>query len=194
MAKLTKIQKDEIIDRALKDTFEVRRQLLIRDKNLAAHALYEAIFPKEMRDKMKALPAGWLPTTTVLRINNFKNPPTPEPAPYLYKRFSIEPAVLITAEIQLDDITINYSNEAEAFAVEGLVSIISAIDNLGSERGELKSAIQQLIYPVTTEKRLIEIWPEGVKYMTPINTAENLPAVTSTQVVELMAKFKEKRP
>ncbi len=194
MARLTKTEKNDIIDRAVKDTFQARKQLLQRDTNLAAHALYDAVFPKEIRDKMKALPQGWMPTTTTIRINNYKNPPTVETAAHYYKRFPVEPAVVLPYEVLNKDIHINYDDPAQAAAIQTLYDLGVREKKLSEEVSCLRQALQQLIYPVTTDKKLIEIWPEGVKYMTPIDTTENLPAVTSTQVVELMAEFKEKRP
>jgi len=183
MARLLKTDKEDTIRRALADTFQVREQKVKRELNLAAHQLYEAYFTEEERKLMKTLPLGWLQPVTSLQIKNLLNAG--------WVRAGIEPAVLLPQIVHEGGMRIDRNNPLHVAAEAAITLARKAEMKLKDDKEVLKKSLEALVFPITTDKKLSEVWPEGGKYMTPIDKSENLPALTSATVVDLMAKFKE---
>lgn len=66
--KLTKTEKEKIVNRALNDVFKVKEQKLQLAREKLALDIYETIFSADERRMISSLPAGWMLTRTNLRV------------------------------------------------------------------------------------------------------------------------------
>lgn len=181
MAKLTKAEKEAIINRAVKDVFEKKFQRLKEQEYKLSLEAYDSLYSQEEKDLIKKLPDRWLHHCTTLGLGYVDGS---------YRNLQFKNAVKVTYDI--------YNSSSSSIKDKLSSALNSKLTNLydkkaaleGKERLLLKK-LSALVMPITTDNKLVEVWPEGVKYMTPIDKSENLPSVTSKEVVDLMKAFSE---
>lgn len=178
MGRLTKAEKENIVDRAVADVTKVKEQKPQNRLYKVSTKIYDSLFTKEQKDLMAKLPDGWLRSETSLRVNRLHH------RNWEYLKF--KNAVLSTCAMSCG---LN-STDLGRGLVEELIKVYEDKDSFDKEKRVLRGKLDNLLSTITSEKKLTEIWPEGTKYLTPRDSTENLPSITSKEVVELMAKMK----
>lgn len=175
MGRLTKAEKDLVIDRAIADVITPKRNKLKDEYFKASLEAYKNMLTDDEWGIFNKCNKGWFQSRTRcgVYINGkytsllFKNAVS---FPYNIGTF---PADRLTDEIN-----------------DKLSGLLQKQEELENNEKSLIRKLTSLLQPITTEKKLSEVWPDGVKYMTPCDSTENLPALTSKEVVEFMNKLK----
>jgi len=163
--RLTIAMKDQIVTKVLAETI---------DKKLAERTKAEREFGDSIvkfihepyADIMKQLPSTAFMTESSVRVvwgdrNNYKYVNSND-----YKAF-YRPLMLNT--------------DSKSTWVKILNNLETQKDVLNKQRRELAHDLRQVVNSVTTVKRLLEVWPEGKKWIEEVclNITPNLPAVTT---------------
>lgn len=182
MARLTQQEKDWILTRALRDTFQKREGKLQIEWYYLSSKVFREMYTAEERALMKTIPAGWLDTVTDVY---FSHPA----ANKSFMRLSFNPAIQAPHQFNINTVysTTMLSTELH----DAFTKYFLKEKQLAEQQETLKSKLKLLLKTITTDKKLSEVWPEGTKYLTVCDTTENLPMVTSSEIVTMMTEFKE---
>lgn len=177
MGRLTKSEKELIIERALKDVFKTKEDKLELEGKKLADQMYLTLYTDSEKELLNKSPKKWFNHVTDCScyINGD------------YTRMKFSGAKTITADKYGDSFSTQLLPKELS---DKLVAWRDKRDQLNKDKKSLNSKLNSLVMPITTEKKLIEVWPDGAKYLTPCDKTENLPAITSKEVTELMAKLK----
>lgn len=178
MGRLTKAEKELIVDRAVVDVTKVKEQKLQERLYKASMRIYDSLFTKEQKDLMAKLPDGWLCSETSIRVNRLQY----RSWEYLKFKNAVRSTYAMSCGLNAEDLG--------SGLVEELIEVYEDKDSFDKEKRVLRGKLNNLLSTITSEKKLTEVWPEGTKYLTPCDSPENLPSITSKEVVELMAKMK----
>lgn len=177
MGRLTKSEKELIIERALKDVFKTKEDKLELEGKKLADQMYLTLYTDSEKELLNKSPKKWFNhvTNCSCYING------------CYTQMKFSGAKAITADKYGDTFSTQLLPKELS---DKLVAWRDKRDQLNKDKKSLNSKLNSLVMPITTEKKLIEVWPDGAKYLTPCDKTENLPAITSKEVTELMAKLK----
>lgn len=178
MGRLTKAEKENIVDLAIADVTKTKELKLQNRLYKVSMKIYDSLFTKEQKDLMAKLPDGWLGSETSIRVNNLRI----RRWEFLKFKNAVRSPHTVSCGLNAKDL--------DSGLVEELIKVYEDEDSFKDDRRKLRRKLEDLLSPITTEKKLTEVWPEGTKYLTPCNSTENLPLITSKEVVELMAKMK----
>ena len=178
MGRLTKAEKENIVDRAVADVTKVKEQKLQERLYKVSMKIYESLFTKEQKDLMAKLPDGWLHSVTSIQVTGLQR----RSWEYLKFKNAVRSTYAMSCGLN--------STELDSGLVEELIKVYEDKDSFDKEKRVLRGKLNNLLSTITSEKKLTEVWPEGTKYLTSCDSTENLPCITSKEVVELMAKMK----
>lgn len=176
--KLTTAMKDRIVESIMKDTFTSREQSILSEKTSLGEAIY-ADFYGQYKTKMMALPECMFlqKSTFSIKIEG--------------DRFTYDLPVSSTRRFgKCHDYGNMYIAKDHPFAA-AYRDIERKENVLVSDKTALRQTLKSTIYPVTTDKRLVEIWPDAEKYIprTPAAMA-NLPAVRCDELNEMIGRMR----
>lgn len=160
MGKLTKVIRDQIIAAASKDLFTEERDALNKRGNVLADAVFDKhVATPAQYAAMKKLPNGFFNTTGIVRCRLTE---TNDPDAYVVRTdLELSQDRLVPAFIS------NYNSPT--FVDPDAYAEFQAIENargaLEQRCGEIISQIGQVVFSANTTKRLLEIWPEGAKFI-----------------------------
>jgi hypothetical protein len=178
MGRLTKDEKENIAYRAVADVTKAKEQKLQERLYSVSLKIYNSLFTKEQKDLMAKLPDGWLQYETSIRVNKLQY----RRCEYLKFKNAVRSTYAMSCGLN--------ANDLDSSLVEELIKVYEDKDSFDKEKRVLRGKLDNLLSTITTEKKLTEVWPEGTKYLTPCDSTENLPSITSKEVVYLMAKMK----
>ena len=178
MGRLTKAEKENIVDRAVADVTKAKEQKLQERLYSVSLKIYDSRFTKEQKDLMAKLPNGWLHSVTRIQVTGLRH----RNWEYLKFKNAVRSTYAMSCGL--------FAPELDSSLVEELIKVCEDKDSFDKEKRVLRKKLNDLLLTITTEKKLTEVWPEGTKYLTPCDSTENLPAITSKEVVELMAKMR----
>lgn len=183
--KLTKTIKENIIDKAVTKTMQAYEDAYTKRKHEFGELLYNLMYSEIDQQKMQALPDGWLPTSSSLRISLSDGSCDVRANMSDYKKV-----------LAVDNNYRSFDGSSWTLGTKRKVRKIEAELNEAykakrDKEQQLGRALRQLIMPCTTLKKLREVWPEGEEFFTsePEFTA-NLPAVRATAVNEMIAAIR----
>lgn len=185
MARLLKSQKEDIVNCVVKDTLRARRDKLKNDKEDFASLVYESVLTKEMRNYIaKAPEATYFPHSTNMYVKLLSA--SYEGRDLTLKNAKPFPYFLYQSQTEAFD-SLPEETKARLFSLNAdLVERQKAIDK---DQRELRAKTRGVLNSVTTEKKLLEVWPEAIKYMTSPEVTSNLPQVTSSELNDLITIF-----
>ncbi len=178
MGRLTKAEKENIVDRAVVDVTKVKEQKLQERLYKASMRIYDSLFTKEQKDLMAKLPDGWLHSVTSIQVTGLQRLSWE----YLKFKNAVRSTYAMCCGFNATDLGSGLAEE--------LIKVYEDKDSFDKENRVLRGKLNNLLSTITSEKKLTEVWTEGTKYLTPCDSTENLPSITSKEVVELMAKMK----
>lgn len=149
--RLTNHMRDCIRDALLKHRFGEEQKALAAQKESLAVRLYDHFFPKELQDKLNALPKGFLPEGCEIWVrmgegtNHFERFPFPDGQNRRYRSADHNRWRVLDREHPL---CVEY------------MAIHSKEEDIVKTRRELKSQIVAALNSATTVGKLITLWPE----------------------------------
>lgn len=179
--KLTTSIRDKIIHNALKNAFAAEKAAIASDKTAFAKMVYDHVIPVEHQEILSKVPVCYLNrgssvsfrlrapgASAYTRVNVSMGEERPQSHELFYNNIHIEDAAIDAAWSAI------YERERQ-------------VENATSE---LREKISQVVWSVSTVKRLLEVWPEGKEFIpaSATATAATLPAVVVTGLNEMLAK------
>lgn len=153
--RLTNFIREQILDAVLKHAFAEREKALEAEKHALGDAVYNDTYPEPLRKQMAALPEGFLPTDSDLRVQFEGHRFTHV---YFGERRRVAKCHDYSAARVYDEkhpLTLRY----EAWK--------KAQDELGAEKSKAKSSAEAVLGSVTTVNKLIQVWPEVEQFARP---------------------------
>jgi len=144
--KLTNDIRTTIANNAIKESFKERDDALKKRHHDMGMKLYEILFPKDLRDKLKKIPDGWFGMDKCLKFNC---------AGYNLT-FLVDEEVPVPRSYGcavLGAITGAEAEEAQALAKESEV--------MRNEAKAAHRALSTMLASITSTKQLEQAWPEG---------------------------------
>jgi len=176
--KLTKVMKDRIIKSIMTDTFTVREQMVEIEKTKLANRIYADYYDIYKND-MARLPESFFLQKSSINVKFGNNDSVGLSMgstrlvgkQHEYGRFEFE---------ENNPRTIDYR------------AIQAKMRTLSVDRDNLRSTLQSIIHPITTDKRLIEVWPDAEQHIPRTAAATvNLPVIQVDGLNALISSMKE---
>lgn len=183
--------RDLVVRRLLIHAFREPADDLIRDMRSHALGVYQDLYTAGSRDKMSALPEGWLPTANNVEVRFGSSS-------YLHLRFdgttniggSVHKVCTKREALFLRMLSRHIRRCAKVYDDDHALS--STWRGLVARRDALKKSIEEaegraraILNSVTTTNRLVEVWPEVKPYLDQPREVK-LPAVPVQEVNELL--------
>lgn len=166
--RLTKDIKEKIIANVLK-TLDARKEKLMDEGKALAELIYNTLVPPEMQAIMAQLPTEYFYTSNIINVCLNGE----------YARFDLE-GRCVRSHLQFD---------APKLLPQSMLSLVHISEKEHQEAYtaakhyeqwckrfridylKLRSLTENMVNSVTTDKRLVEIWPEATKYIPPMESA-----------------------
>ena len=153
--RLTNFIREQILAAVLKHAFEAREKALEAEKFALGDAVYNDIYPEPLRKQMAALPDGFLPTDSDVKVQF-------EGQRFTHVYFGERRRIARTHEY----------NAARVYEAKHPLTVRydawkKAQDDLNAEKSKAKSSAEAVLGSVTTVKKLIEVWPEVEQFARP---------------------------
>lgn len=194
-AKLTTTVRDQIVARLLRHRFSGEAAQLIADRAAFAERVYDAVFAKAQRDRMNALPKGWLPTTSQVTISFGGTGRDSYASLYLSGRdYGVLDSMLDTKPDTIERPVPSIQQQGclkafeptDALSVEH-ESLCDRAASLKSAIAEARSSIGAVVNSVTTTGKLREAWPEIGTFLDDFEEVKlSLPAVPTRELNALL--------
>lgn len=193
--RLTNHMRETIVNRVIQDRFEADHKALERDRAELALACYNEHYPQTVRDRMAALPDGWLPTDndivvkfgtedrgyTRLCFNGYSHNHrlVHEMPEEIVKRFTETDAQkgCLMSLAQDHGLTVEFLKQRDEQ------------EELDEATRKARSGVKSILNSSTTVKKLLEIWPEVLPYLGDLAPAPP-PKVPAVKVEELNAQLR----
>lgn len=149
--RLTNHMRECIRDALLEHRFGEEQKALVAQKESLAVRLYDHFFPKELQDKLDALPEGFVPEDYEIQVrmgedtNHFEHFSFPGKQNRRYRSVDHNRWLVLDREDPLCKEYVVMANKKE---------------DIAKARKELKSQIVAALNSVTTVGKLITLWPE----------------------------------
>ncbi len=160
MGKLTKAIREEIIEEASEGLFAKEWDLLRKRRNALADATFNKhIATPAQYTVMRKLPSSFFNTSNELRCYFASEAGVNEECADLE----------LSQERRFPAFASKYARPVfvDSDAYDEFLSIKNAENALRKKRDEIVKQITQVVLSVNTAKRLLEIWPEGAKFIPP---------------------------
>lgn len=178
--KLTKQIKDRIVANILDDTFGARETALKEEKVALADDIYFNYYTP-YKTTMSKLPAAFFYSSSSfsIKIGGYG------------RTVHMSTSRLFSAQHTYGSVHLDDKGVFEARYVE----LMKKSDALIKDKDGLERTLRSVIEPVTTDKKLVEVWPEVNKWI-PTTTAAiiNLAAVKCDDLNDLLLKLKGGTP
>lgn len=188
--RLTNDIREKILFNVTLDTFTKREENIQKAEKKIGDALYALAVPDSELEKMKALPDGFFETTERISITNDCRIAVGLAADVgrygADGNYDMSEARLIPAMYRFGSVDIPKNGQL----FKRLVKYAKSQKKLQSDQSEFEKETRKLLWSVTTAKKLLEVWPEGEKYI-PITSTGNAVAITSEKVTKLMSCMKD---
>lgn len=177
--RLTDYLRDQICKAVIGDRFEAQRKKIAKERRSIALACYNKFYSRSIRAKMSALPDGWLPSESSIRVrlggkHDYLQFDGSSYNSEIQKRFLAKDIGPVALDLEAtDSITERYrSCEDESKDIDA------------AER-RLRQEIRSVLYSVTTTGRLLAVWPEVEPFLSNIEPATvSVPAVPVAELNE----------
>lgn len=187
--KLTNDMRTEIIERAVRGTFQKRELALKLENDALAMLVYDQLYPTDIQHQMGKLPDEFFKQTSII---------------YVQRTTSCRESDLVRLDLISSRKISARDNEWKRPLWECSVvdnAITARIDKLmvkrralENDQKNLRDSVRIMLKGITTMKRLAEEWPGGEKYykdQLPTQPVVNLPAMRGEDVTRLMAVLGE---
>ncbi len=192
--RLTNTTRDQIASAVLTHRFREPVDALIADRAAFAEEVYNDIYRKADREKMAALPKGWLTETAAINVQ------FGDSRGYESVQFSGKIYGKLGSVKTKDD---GKSVERRAFAknTHGCARVYDADHRLARKHADLGRRFEELkaafeaaerqvnaaLDSATTVNRLVEMWPEVEPFVRPLGTpSPKVPAIPTDQLNKLL--------
>lgn len=195
MTRLTKDIKETLLKKLLVHAYKDRVQEAVNANAHFAVKVYNDAFAKDL-EKINALPKGWLPTDTDIKV---QFGPTVQ---RLYFRgtlgnYSLDAPLRDCGAKVIYDTSYPFpANKKETVVKQygGVHPLVSEFDSLKAKFSELETeihratkTIEAAMNSVTTVKKLIEVWPEVEEFAKPyLEQVPNLPSIPRQELNALL--------
>jgi len=195
--RLTKDIRDSILTEVLRHRFQDRIEVLIADRAYFAEKVYNDIYRKADREKMEALPNGWLPNNTSIGVQ-FGD------GGHRYTTVLFDGAVygeVGRVRAKTDKPRERVKRRVPYKHSHGCVKVYEPAHKLSVEHQKLEGRFDELkqdyetakrqasaaLASVSTINRLVEVWPEIEPFARKYDeTPPKLPAVPTSELNKLL--------
>lgn len=175
--KLTNNMKERIIKSIMTDTFSARKEALKFEHSALANDVYDAFYGQHKK-AMAALPESFFISKSYfdIRADGGESKTLTMDTTRLFGQCHHYSSLRLDAK---DPLVIRYQEiEKKCLALNSDISC-------------LKSTLNSIILPITTDKRLAEVWPDAEKWIPRTPTAmSNLPAVRPEYINAMIENMK----
>lgn len=160
--RLTNSLRDEIIDAVVKEALKARVSALQKKEYALADLILDHIWEGH-RSAASQFPEGFFSTNTTIRVDKFRRPMpySGDPGTH-FDRYNMLigstarlPARYTYSTIELTDVKL----------VKKVEDFVQELNQLKEDITKLRSSVRQMVYAVSTDTKLFELWPEASKYM-----------------------------
>lgn len=182
MSRITKEIRDKIVAALIKHRFEARLMTIIKERAALAKAVYDDLYPMTIREKIAALPDGWIPTNEKMHVYFGTAYTSVYASGFIYGELNKVASVNRSdANFRLlakhEDGCVKKYEATHALAIEH-ERLAGAVSDIKNEISEATRAAETAILKSATIKRLIEAWPEIEPFARQFNTEKpQLPAL-----------------
>lgn len=153
--RLSNYIREQVLNAVLKHAFEAREKALEAEKFALGDAVYNDIYPEPLRKQMAALPDGFLPTDSDVKVQF-------EGQRFTHVYFGERRRIAKSHEY----------NAARVYDAKHPLTARydawkKAQDDLDAEKSKAKSSAKAVLNSVPTVKKLIEVWPEVEQFARP---------------------------
>jgi|LGVF01.2.fsa_nt_gb hypothetical protein len=176
--RLTKNTKQQILANVLSKTFKRRADRLEKDGQALGDAVYKDLFD-DHKTLMEAMPEGFLYQESGIKVKFG--------AGVQYVNFSTRQRLPHKASLY---------GAFHAYNCDHVLSktserLVNRQDKLSADRNELKHKVRAILNSATTDKRLLEVWPEVEPFLPKKEETKNLPAIPVADLNSMIASLAE---
>jgi hypothetical protein len=176
--KLTNTMKERIIKSIMKETFAEREKAVDAEKTKLADAVYAGFYGRYQK-QMQALPESFFLQRSTVKLNVGGSARE--------IRMSTTRRVGKLHEYNCFDL------DQSSHFITSYKEIEAKARTIENDRAALESTFKAVILPITTDKRLVEVWPDAEKYIPRTPAAmSNLPAIRPEDLNSMIQKMKGK--
>lgn len=170
--RLTKIDRDSVVNLAVKAAFEKRDAALKKQESELGIAAYEFLFPEKVRKIARTMPEGWLHEDSCLRVT-FRGMQT---------TINTLKSVRVPTKNSYGCRTLGAINDEDLS--DRFLKLEGDKENIKAERNQLSNNLHALLDRMGTLKQLSEGWPEGAKFYAHLTPREAAP-VPAIQISDI---------
>ena len=162
--RLTESKRSEILAKLLKRKFDAAESKIVEARTALAVEVYNTWFPEDQRKLMADLPDGWLFEGNEIRA-----------------RFGLSTVYMLLPRAERFPHV--HRGDIKSFDARHRLSqrwqmIYASEEKLREEKNSLRAQLRAILNSVSTENKLVEVWPEAKPFLSPGSVPKaNLPAV-----------------
>lgn len=180
--RLTKAVKEEIVKAVIKKTFAEKDKDHKEKEFDLADLMYRSRYSEKDIAFMKSAPDGAFLYSGLIRVEKI--------GVTYWREFRFREARRVFHRTNLENHMVS-SDTWEALK-QAVVDLDKARDLIEEQKKALRRTTNAILNSVTTEKRLIEVWPEVLQYCAFTEETVNLPAVISGDLNDMIVRFSKK--
>lgn len=150
--RLTVTLRDRIVENVLRHRFQKEEQAEKATHHELGIAVYNAMFPADVRSKMAALPLEFFPVTDRLTLRDYA-----ESGHQVVTEVKLPHHLPISNIMECSYYIDGYGHYPEVQALREALHLEEEAENL---KEKVRFEVQNMVASVNTVKRLLEIWPE----------------------------------
>ena len=177
--KLTNAMKERIIQNIMTDTFAARKASVDAMKTSLADRIYTSYYSGVYLEKMRQLPEEFFHSSSTVDV--------------VLGSIGVSLQMSTTRLFgRHHSIWHNWKLESDSPFTKAYHTVSRKEDKLSSDMAEMKRTLRAVVTPITTYKRLVEVWPDAEKWIPRTPAAmSNLPAVRPEDINSMIAQMKD---
>lgn len=186
MSRLTQSKRDEIVNAVIKESISDKLAKLKEERFKFADKIYDTFMTPEIKDYMSSAPNDkqFFEYGTGMCINSLTG---------RYNHLYLKNGKPFPCYMRSD--LSDLFNDLDPDVRKGLCAEYKKLNDkevkYSKARNDLAVKVRGVVNSVTTEKRLLEVWPEAIKYFNVTVVDTNLPAIAAEDLTKYIKTVKE---
>lgn len=162
--RLTNFDREGVARRAIKSSFEAKEKELAAQEDKLARDAYAILVPAAVLKHAKAMPEGWMQTSSVVRVN---------------AGGSHVELHLIGDELPMPAKVLEYRSRLGIISDEAFVNRarehLAATETMKADKKKADASLNAMLASINTLRTLYDVWPDGAAFYEHLNTAVEHP-------------------
>jgi len=203
--KLNKAIRQDIVDSVLAQTFNPRYTDLMKSQAAIGAQLYRLQVSKKDEDLMAALPSTYMHTNNERKVtvlsgdgvyvdlghSTYCRNRNEQAAKYTRHRKSIQFPLGASKRFPLAVVHNNVDLHSNTTLGKAVIAARDGFVKLHNDMEVTERELNGLLNSVTTTRKLLEVWPEGIKHIPEVQRQAQLPAITGKAINAKLACMKK---